>query len=376
MALGFILLSMGFAGKLRSFNVVTTAELFEVKYGSTFLRKAASILSALSLCGIVAGLVIGTRGTFLALGISQTWVLLLFWLFIIGYTMLGGLRAVVLTDIFQVGIILIVFVGVFLYSLSMVPISWDAFRTFTDTYGKDAPSFSFARIFSFFLMPALMSLVEQDLAQRFFAARTKAIALWAALASAVILIIFSLIPVYFGMKARLLGLVVPAGAQPIISFFEQTTSDIVMTIFMVGIFAAVTSTADSLLCAIGSNLAQDFGVRFSTQRRQLFASQIITGLSGVAALLIAYFFDNVLEMFSQSYELLVSTLLISILFCFFAKRVRKEAAFASLIAGLIGFIVFRLYPIPLIPREAASLVLSFVGYLAGMAVGSSVDKER
>jgi len=373
MALGFLLLGMGFASKLRGFDVVTTAELFEVKYGSTFLRKMASVLSALALCGIVAGLVIGTRGTFLALGITQGWVLLLFWFFVIAYTMIGGLRAVVLTDVFQVGIIIAAFIGVLIYSQFALPISWGSLTAFAGTYGKDAPSFTFARIFGIFLMPALSALIEQDFAQRFFAARTKAIAVWAALASAIVLIGFSLIPVYFGMKARLLGLVVPVGAQPIIAFFEQTTSDIVMTIFMVGIFAAVTSTADSLLCAISSNLAQDFGVTFSTQRRQLFASQIITGLSGGAALLIAYFSDNVLDMLSQSYELLVSTLLVAIMFCFFSKQLKKQAAFASVGAGLLGFVLFRIYPIPFVPREAATLVLSLGGYMIGMRAGR-VDK--
>ena len=44
-SLGFLILGLGLASKLRSFNVSTTAELFETKYRSVFLRKVASLLS-------------------------------------------------------------------------------------------------------------------------------------------------------------------------------------------------------------------------------------------------------------------------------------------------------------------------------------------
>ncbi len=38
-SLGFIILGLGLAGRLRSFNITTTAELFEVYYRSNFLKK-------------------------------------------------------------------------------------------------------------------------------------------------------------------------------------------------------------------------------------------------------------------------------------------------------------------------------------------------
>ena len=52
----------------------------------------------------------------------------------------------------------------------------------------------------------LAALAEQDLAQRFFAARTKKIATLSALLTGGFMILFALVPIYFGMQAKLLGL--------------------------------------------------------------------------------------------------------------------------------------------------------------------------
>jgi len=52
------------------------------------------------------------------------------------------------------------------------------------------------------------------------------------------------------------------------------------------------------------------------------------------------------------------------LFSYFKEKLNKNAAIGSIIFGLAGFILFRIYPIPF-PREIASLVLSMIGYLMG-----------
>ena len=108
-SLGFLILGLGLAAKLRSFNVVTTAELFEVKYNSVFLRKIASLLSIVTLFGILGAQVIALRSVLFALGLENELVFIAFWLFIIIYTMLGGLKAVAITDTFQILFLLTVF---------------------------------------------------------------------------------------------------------------------------------------------------------------------------------------------------------------------------------------------------------------------------
>ncbi len=366
-ALGFLILSTGFAAKLHAGNVSTTAELFETKYNSPLLRKIASIISIFSLCGILVSTVVASKTLLTGLGITHEAVFVTFWLFVIVYTMIGGLKAVVITDIFQVLFIIASIGGFFIYCLMYQPAPLLSLRSLFDqqdffSIGSLTP----AKIGATFLMPALFSLIEQDVAQRFFAARTKHIAIFSALAAALFIILFGFIPVYFGMQAQLANLATPTGGSPFVVILELLTKGNLFFILSIcGITAAITSTADSLLCAVSSNIAQDFDVSLSWAKSKLVLSQSITFIAGIAAFLSSYIVSkNIIDIVIVSYELSVCCLLVPLLFALFKEKVNKNAAICAALFGLIGFIGFRIYPIP-VAKEAAALALSLLGYWIG-----------
>src|SRR5271155_5449311 len=80
-SIGFLLLGLGFAAKLQSLNVATTAQLFQTKYGSPTLKKIASLLSITSMCGILIGQVIGSKALLAGIGISSELLFLMLWAF-------------------------------------------------------------------------------------------------------------------------------------------------------------------------------------------------------------------------------------------------------------------------------------------------------
>jgi SSS family solute:Na+ symporter len=366
--LGFLLLGFGFASKLRKFNISTTAELFELKYNSVLLRRLASLLSVLTLGGILAGQILASRkliGTFTH---DFDWLITGFWLLVISYTMFGGLKAVVATDIFQVIVIILIFGTVFAYVIlsqgSAIPSMADM-TNLQDSY-FDTDTVTFSKLTGFLLMPIFFSLIEQDLAQRFFSARSKQTAVVAAFFAGIFIMLFSFVPLYFGMKAKMLAIPVAHGASPLLAVVGHLAGDVALVFMVCGLIAAISSTADSLLCAIGSNIIYDFNVAPSdgSQSYAILLSRAVTLVVGIGALVTAYFFDSVLGIITQSYELSVSCLFIPLFFCFFKKRVHKEAAAAAFIGGLFGFLAFRAFPISM-PREIATLILSLVCYLAG-----------
>ncbi|MCK4264850.1 sodium:solute symporter family protein [Candidatus Babeliales bacterium] len=365
LALGLIVLGFGFASKLRVFNVATTVELFEVKYNSVFLRKFASILSAVSLCGILAGIVISAREFFLGLGLQSELAFIIFWLFVIFYTVIGGLKAVIATDVFQVIFIIILFFGVFIFSLFQ---DWGTVASNMQLFPISEGYFSFGRLARNLLIPFLFVFIEQDIAQRFFAARNKKIAVTSALFSGIFLILFSFIPVYFGINAKVLNMIVPLGASPLVILLQQFVGDFVFVLIMCALFAAIVSTADSLLCAISSNIAQDFEFSWLRIKNKLRFSQLITFLTGIFSLGVAYFFDSIIEVIVASYTLLVCSLFVSVMFCFFKDKLDKEAAFGSVFAGLLGFIYFKLFPVINIPEFVLALGLSLIGYFVGTGI--------
>lgn len=369
MSLGFILLACGFASKLQSCNVATTAQLFETKYNAPLLKKFASLISIVSLWGILIMLVVASKSLISGLGISGESVFISFWLFTIVYTVIGGLKAVVLTDKIQLVFIIASLGGVFLYALFSQP---NGILSLTELFQHQS-SFSLAglsggKMLATFLVPALFALVEQDLAQCFFAARSQRVALYAALVAGLFIIGFGLIPVYFGMQAHALDIAIPIDGNPFIAILKHITNDLTFSLVICGIVAAIVSTADTLLCAISSNIAQDFNLNFGNARRKLHASQGITFFVGLIAVVASYTVDkNIINIAVSSYELSVSCMLIPILAAFYTKNPKREAAIGAALFGLIGFIVFRFYPVGM-PKEIATLLLSGLGYVAGYSI--------
>ncbi|MFH1461963.1 MAG: sodium:solute symporter family protein [bacterium] len=363
-SLGFLILGLGLASKLRSFNVSTTAELFEVKYKSVFLRKIASLLSIVTLFGILGAQVVALRSVLCALGLNNEIVFIAFWLFIIIYTMIGGLKAVAITDTFQVLFLLIVFSILFITTLMSEPASFFSLSSFISRQNLfNGENFSFLTLFPVIFNPMMFSLIEQDLAQRFFSAKTKRIAAISAGLAGLFMISFSLVPVYFGMKAKLSGLALVAGANPLVVTINSIANNLFLSLVVCGLAAAITSTADSLLCAISSNICQDFEFSF-IKMNKLKLSKIVTFVVGILAMIVAYFSNDIIGILIQSYELSISCLFVPFFLCYFKKNLNKKAAGLSIIFGFLGFILFRIFVLP-IPKELASLTLSFGGYLIG-----------
>jgi solute:Na+ symporter, SSS family len=379
--LGFLLLGLGFAAKLRQFNISTTAELFQIKYDSILLRRLASVLSVITLGGILAGQILASRKLISTFTTEHNWILICFWLAVIFYTMFGGLKAAVATDIFQFFLVIAVFgvTAVFIWSghKSYPVTSLQEIATLQEQY-FDSENISWSKMTGLLLMPICFSLIEQDLAQRFFSAKTKKIAIISALLAGIFILCFSCVPLFFGMQARILNLILGYEASVLLSSVQFLANDVLLCFVICALIAAIGSTADSLLCAIGSNIVYDFNVntaRKSVYPYGIFISRGVTFVAGVCALCGAYFFDSILSIITQSYEISVSCLFVPLVFCYLKKKVYKEAAVAALFCGLFGFIVFRLFPISM-PREIATLILSLMGYIAGHIWSKMLAKQK
>ncbi len=370
---GFLLLASGFAARLQTFKVGTTAELFETFYHSTVLKKIASFLSILTLCGILVSQIVGSKALISAVIPHADPYFIAFWLFLIAYTMVGGLEAVVITDIAQVLFIITVFVGIFLYSIWQEP-TWSIGTLSSLQTNFSSACINSAGFVATLIMPALFSLIEQDLAQRFFAARSRTVATIAAIIAMIFMFCFAFIPLYFGMKAKLLGLPIAEGTSPLIPAIHALTNDVVIIFATCGIIAAITSTAASLLCAASSNIAQDFG--FTSGKNRLYFSKLITLLVGLSALYASYIVPkDVIGIVISSYEISVSCLLVPLLFVYFNRASSKYAAWGAIIAGAVSFIAIHFWDTTL-PKALLPLCASLLGYGIGSFFGTKQTSKN
>jgi len=368
MVCGFLLLGLGVAGRLRALNVATTAELFETRYNSPLLKKCASLLSVITLCGILVSQIVGFRALLIGLGVHHELIFLLFWFFVILHTMHGGLQSIITTDIYQVVFILIIFVSILFYCVQAEAIPLIEMLVTAQNTVFAHNSFSRAQVIPTFIMPALFSLIEQDLAQRFFASRTRAVASISALCAGIFLILFSLVPVYFGVKARLLGLSIAQGSSSLMPAIGVLTNDFVLILATCAVIAAICSTADALLCAISSNLVQDFGTGEVGASEQLKESKIVTGIVGIVALLASYVVPkNIIDILIASYAVSVGCLFVPLFVSYYYSNVKRGAAYAGVIGGVISFICSP-WIHTAFPKELVPLIVSGISYLVAHLV--------
>ncbi len=365
-SVGLVFLGCGIAGKLRALNVATTTEIFELRYNSPLLRKIASAIVTVTLCGILVGNMIASKSLMKSLGFQSDFFYLLFWLFIVLYTMIGGLHAVVLTDLVQVAFIVVTFVGLMIYSLFGFDhtFTFDALAQAQQSFTGHLPDASL--LFVLLAMPALFALFEQDLAQIFFASKNSRVATTAAIVTTIFMLTFGLIPIYLGMQARLLDVSVAAGHSPLLEVVKVITGPFVVVMIASGILAAIASTADALLCAIGANITQDFSLSF-LGLSPLVESKSTIFVMGISILGLSYLMPtDIISILVKSYEFPVCCLLIPILAAYFSDHVKKYAGFGGLIGGSVGLVLFTIMGISFAP--AYTLALSLVGYVVGYVI--------
>ena len=331
LSLGLIGIAFFGAKQLREKNIATVAELFEKEYNSTFLRKVASVISILSLYGILISLIIGTKKFLMSFGVESELMIYAFWATLIIYTVLGGIKAVVYTDVVQIIMIFLIFIIVTAY---YIIIGFEhiqfSFETLSNIQNTDNISFT-----PYILVPFLYVFIEQDMAQRFFATKNAKVAYKSALLAGLLLLLFSFIPLIFGIAARSVENI-PDKGSAMISFFLQTSNDFITSIVAMAILCAIVSTADSLLCAVSSNLTLDF--KRSESKSNLLYTRMLTLMLGIVAVIVANYFNDIMKAILISYEIMICTLFLPIVVCYFSFKKRTVFAYLSIFLGLTGFL--------------------------------------
>jgi len=365
-SLGFLLLGFGFAAQLQSLNIATTAQIFENRYHSYNLKLFASFVSIISLWGILVAQIIACHQIFISCGIDDPRWLIGFWIMLISYTMMGGLRSVIIIDTLQVIFILIIFSLVFYYALPnnfLQSISFSKIIALQKHYFK--AEYTLASLLPVVISSALFSLIEQDLAQKFFAARSALTATIAAFLASIIVTLFACIPLYFGIMAKIKGCSVPHDVSPLLPYIQSMSSELVYALIICALIAAIASTADSLLCAISSHIAQDFS-KFLPQSNKLMSSKIVTLITGAAALGIAFYISSdIIFILEQSYRFSISCLFVPTVIAYFTPHVKKESATLAIICGSISFVAVQLFLPHSIMQDIIPLTLSLLGYQVG-----------
>jgi solute:Na+ symporter, SSS family len=372
-SIGFLLLGLGFAAKMKAMNVESTIDLFEIKYKSPIIRMCASVLSIITVWGLLLGQIIATKSLIHALGVNNDIIFIIISLFIVLYAVIGGLSTAGI--IYQVQLIytIIVFGGIFGFCLVKEPPSFIQ-NVFLDRSLFTQSSLSFSLIFESLVMPALYFITDQEFAKPLFNITSRTISAASAVGASLFMLIFSLVPIYFGIKAKALSMPICDGVSPLIPVLKILTNDCVVVLAVLGMAAALIAMIDYYLWSIGLSITAEMRLAFKITNANALFDKIMVILVGIVAIFATFCTtSSAIQILLYSYELYDCCLIVPLLMSYFQTDLKKGSAIGAIVTGFVSFIIFNIFPLPF-SGQITSFGLSFLGFYIGGWIQIAIQK--
>ena len=373
---GLVILGFLTASRFRQLSLYTLPEYLERRYGSRGARIVGAGLSAAALIGITASQIQVAGAAAGILGLDSRTASILATAIFVGYTVMGGLWAVAVTDFVQILIGAIGMAAACVIVLGRTSGFGGLSASLSDKFAAGTLESHYTHLlgdgFGFLLwlsLPTVMyTLIGQDFYQRLFAARSPQIAKSAALIAGFTLIPLSFLPVMIGMGARALEIPVNNASATTVLFdvITHVMPGLLGGVVLAAFLAAIMSSADSLLAAAASHIVKDLWIRPRTPDKELSLSRWVTAAAGFLALLIALGSEEIFDTILSSYILYTAGVFVCVLGGVLWKGATRAGALTSMALGslvaLYGIVTdAELGGVPLEVLAAGVSAVSFVG---------------
>lgn len=356
---GGLLLAGLLTKKMKDFsNFGTITEYLEARYDSKFLRTGSAILSIIALLGILGGQVAAVVGIMSSIGLSNTMVAaFLAMVVIIALTTMGGLKAVTVTDGFQ--IILVIFGVIWITVAALGNVGGfsglnAALASMESSLPEDYNVFmngdKFKQLLWMILPGFMYTMIGQDVYQRLFACKDHKTAVKTCLYSAVLIAFIAGLPVVIGLITRVQHPELAVNGMSSSAFAVlalNTLPNWAAGIIMAAALSAILSTADSLLSAAASHFMNDVWLLYVAKdadpedKRLLTVSRIFTIAGGASAVVVSMMLPKILDACFYSYYIFTAGVFCPIVFGVFWKKATRQGAIAGLVVGGV-FVMFAL----------------------------------
>jgi len=383
-----ILAGMFFARPLWKMGLLTLSDFFRRKFGPS-----AELISALVLVpsyfGWIAAQLVALAGLLeLLFGIQLDFGIVLVAVVATGYTLLGGMWSVTVTDAVQITLVL---AGLVVLAITVLGKLGDGSIGLGLTrLGQETPPSMLrlvptdsVRVFldwlSIFCVGALGNIPGQDLMQRVFAAKSAVVARRACFVAGFAYIGFGSIPILLGLAAPILlpGDLDRAILPALASLFLSPAT---LIVFSVALISAVLSTIDSAILSPASVLAQNVFERANRGRLpSLTLNRLAVLLIAAGSVGVAYVGESAYKMLVDAYEVPFVGLFVPLVLGLTGIPARERAAVSSMAVGaglwLLHYVAdweYFLEPLAtrwdaLVPAPLAIVFISFLSYWVGNA---------
>lgn len=302
-------------------------------------------------------------------GLPFEWGAVLLMVLVVGYTVIGGMTAVMRTDFLQQ---LAMAVGV----LVGVPMAvayaggWGALGEALPTVAPEFTGWSLTwrDLLGFLLAFGLTALCSPYLLVRFYTMPDDRTIRRAVAVSLLFVLVTGICIAIIGMTMRVLypGLSVADAASTV--FAAEVLPPVVGAVVMTAVIAAVMSTVDSVLLVVGPAISRDIyhkvlrpGADEATRMR---VNRLATLVIGVVPILLTLRELDIVQFVVLAFaSLLASTVVVPVVLGLFWRRASAPAAVASMLAGFVTCLVWYLIGEPFIDPVVPGVLASTVAML-------------
>lgn len=340
-----IVLVYFFAKPLRRQKLITLADLFIERFGKT-TGIIPSLLSAVVYSVPTLALqIVGMTTVFtLAFGMDKETGLIVSFLFMLTFTILGGLPATIITDAIQSIILVIGIIALFVASLIYGGGARNIIAETPPEYLSPFGPEGALAVLLFALSVGPFYLIWQSTWQRIFASKTEQVARNAGVTAFVITALISLLPYMIGVMARQY---VPLDLHPDLVFSYVTVELLhpaVGGIILVGLMAALMTGATSFILQGSSNLVVDLYHKLlrpeASERSLMIMSRLSVVIISVLGLIVAFNLTDIITMYQWALRLSAAVLVFPFLAVMFWKRVTKIGVMGSMIIALMASLMW------------------------------------
>ena len=370
--IGVFIMGMTMAKLLRRRMHVTLPDVVDVNHSSKAVRVAASLVTVWNYLAWTAGQVAGivlVITTFTDL--NGTAAVIVAYIIIVLFTLLGGFRAVVYTDSLQAVLFLVV-LGLVIPAVLLLHYNVPealAQTTSIDGFYKLFGSVPAGTMITWWLL-APAGFIDNMALQRVFAAKDEKSAKGNITAAFLLMIIFGLILMFIGIMARF---ILPAGSDPASAMLNL--SQLVLSKGMLGLLVAAfagvaVSTASSTLLVCSSTLEQDvYSVLRNTGKEKpassLLVNRLFVVLVGLIALVLALKVPSVTQILMYGYSVYVPGLLLPVIAGSFHWKLSDRAMLLTIVSGVLTAVILILMGEPF-PGSLGGLIVSAIPFCIGL----------
>ncbi|GAA0189745.1 sodium:solute symporter [Fulvivirga kasyanovii] len=332
-------------------NFLTFPQIFGHFYNG-HVALLAGVISAIGYIGFTSSQILAgaklASASFVELDLNTA--LIIMGVIAIVYTVMGGMKAVIYTDTIQWIILMsgLIFIGIPLGYMAIG--GYDAISTILPAEYLSFGNIKWQTFVNWGITIIPIWFVGMTLYQRIYSCRgeKEARKAWF-IAGLFEWPVMAMMGVLLGLFARVAaeqGMFVDLGFATVGDIDSEMGLPLLlrsilpvglMGLMMSAYFSAIMSTADSCLMAASGNILTDVLGRWlhigKSEKSILRTSQVLTLVIGIAALILATFMQNVLELMLYSYAFMVSGLFVPVIAALFVKNSSSLAAFLAMLTG-------------------------------------------